>query len=88
MDIIVYIICMAFIMFFTLIGFKFVEFSVISIIANMFVIGLLLNGGLDMAIGYYDSEVVTNSFSIDFAIVFNVLFSVISAFKVIDYMRG
>lgn len=88
MDVIIYIICMAFVMFLTVIGFKYVEFAVISIIANIFIIGLLVTGGLNSAIGYVDSEIITNTYDIDFAIVFNVLFSAVGFFKVVDYLRG
>lgn len=77
MDILIYVICLAFGVFFTLFGIKNDYLSFVGIVFNVVVTADVFTNGLTEVIGHVDGEEVTRSFGVDTVILIPMFFVIL-----------
>lgn len=88
MDIIVYTLCLAFSVIFTLFGMKNDWLSVIAIVFNMSVVADIYVNGLTEVIGHSGGTPVTRNFGVDTVILIPIFFAVIGVFGILVRWRA
>lgn len=87
MDILIFIIVSVFGLVLTFLGFRYVEFSFLSLILNMLNFAGVGVDGLTEVIGYNSSGLVSVSYDVNLIILIPILFAVVNFFPIVSYFR-
>lgn len=87
MDLIIFMIVSMFGLVFTFVGFRFVEFSLFSMLINISSVALLGSEGLTQVIGYNSTNNITQTFDVGLLILVPLFIAILNFFAILKYVR-